>query len=405
MSLREKIFLPAVLGSLTAFGPIVSDFYLPVMPEMAGYFHTSPSLVAMSLTTAMVGLALGQLLIGPLSDKYGRRPLLLLSLALFVVASVGCVFSRNIGVFNALRLFQGVGGAGCIVLSKGIPTDLYSGRQLLSFLALLGAINGVAPVAGPVVGGAVAQIDGWRGVFVMLMVIGVVLLVCSFFVHETLPAERRNGGSLMDTYAGLFRVFRSPLYRLSTVADMMAFFTFFAYLSSSPFILQQCYGMSSLHFSLCFGLCALMIGVGSLCGAHFHHPNTALKWGSMSLAAATVLVAACLFSRAPLAILVPCYILTLLSFGLMQPMATSIAMESGRENTGAASAVFGACGFLAGGIASPLVGLGDITTTTAVLMLVGSFGCMAFALPLAAIVKRQGMLAQQKAGEDGAPAE
>lgn len=398
MYMEKKIgwFVPLTLGMLTAFGPFVTDFFLPALPEMAGFFHTSPSLVALSLTTGMIGLAAGQIMIGPLSDKYGRRPLLLLSMALFVVASVACIFSPNIYVFNAMRVAQGFGGAGGIVLSKSISTDMFTGKDLAKFMAILGAINGIAPVSAPVIGGALMKVTNWQGIFIALLAIGVVLLVCSMFLKETLQPEMRSTKNVIRVYGNLFHVFRTRRFTLSTVAMMFCFFTFFAYIASSPFILQQLYGLSPLTYALVFGVNALMIGVGSGMATLFHHDNTALKWGSINFFIGTILVAVSLIMSLPLWLLLPSYIYLMTSFGLMQPVSTAIALDAGRDYAGAASAIFGASGFVAGAVSSPLVSLGDIRMGSGLTMLVGGAFCLVLTLMLCEEVKREGMKKAEK---------
>lgn len=383
------IFLPATLGMLTAFGPFVTDFYLPSMPEMAEYFKTSPAAVSTSLTAAMIGLAAGQILIGPFSDKYGRRRPLIASMLLFSIASVLCMFAPNIHVFNAFRVLQGIGGAGGVVLAKSYATDMFKGKQLADFLALLGAINGIAPVCAPIIGGTLTNFTSWQGVFCALLVIGIILLVCSMRLKETLPVEKRSKNGLGGAYSRLFGVFRNRRFTLSTVAMMFCFFTFFSYITASPFIFQKIYGLTPFEYSLCFGLNALCIGIGALLPTKFHHPNTAMKWASIDMLIATILVAACQIAHAPLAVLMPCYIYTLICFGIMQPVTTAIAMDSERNNAGAASAIFGASNFVAGALASPLVAMGNVLVTSAIIMVAGAAGCAAFAVPLAGTIKRE----------------
>ena len=166
---RYSNYLIVLLGILTAFGPLVTDMYLPTLPSMTVYFGTSQSMVQMGLTTSMAGLALGQLLFGPLSDKFGRRPLLLVSLLLFVASTVICIFSPTVYVFVGMRLFQGIGAAGGIVISRSVATDRYRGKELVKVLAVIGVINGIAPVAAPVLGGVLTDAVGWRGIFVILL--------------------------------------------------------------------------------------------------------------------------------------------------------------------------------------------------------------------------------------------
>lgn len=377
-----KVFIPATLGMLTAFGPFVTDFYLPVLPEMTGYFHTTPALASMSLTAGMIGLAAGQLFIGPLTDKYGRKRILVGSMLLFVVASLLCIFSGDIFMFNAMRVLQGLAGVGGIVIAKSMSADMYTGRELASFMALLGAINGIAPVCAPVVGGLMAGVTSWTGVFAVILVVGLVLMVCSMFLPETLQPANRIRKSVIKVYGNLFRVFRNSRFTLSVMAEMACFFMFFAYIASSPFIMQQVYHLSPLGYSLCFGLNALMIGVGAAMATRFRSQGTCLRFGGLGMLAGTLLLAFLLNTAMPLWIVMLAYIYTLICFGLMQPPLTAIALDSERDNAGAASAIFGASGFVAGALSSPLVGIGDITVTSGLVMACGAVVCLLFILPL-----------------------
>lgn len=377
-----KVFIPATLGMLTAFGPFVTDFYLPVLPEMTGYFHTTPALASMSLTAGMIGLAAGQLFIGPLTDKYGRKRILVGSMLLFVVASLLCIFSGDIFMFNAMRGLQGLAGAGGIVIAKSMSADMYTGRELASFMALLGAINGIAPVCAPVVGGLMAGVTSWTGVFAVILAVGIVLMVCSMFLPETLQPANRIRKSVIKVYGNLFRVFRNSRFTLSVMAEMACFFMFFAYIASSPFIMQQVYHLSPLGYSLCFGLNALMIGVGAAMATRFRSQGTCLRFGGLGMLAGTLLLAFLLNTAMPLWIVMLAYIYTLICFGLMQPPLTAIALDSERDNAGAASAIFGASGFVAGALSSPLVGIGDITVTSGLVMACGAVVCLLFILPL-----------------------
>lgn len=382
MKQNMKVFIPATLGMLTAFGPFVTDFYLPVLPEMTGYFHTTPALASMSLTAGMIGLAAGQLFIGPLTDKYGRKRILVGSMLLFVVASLLCIFSGDIFMFNAMRVLQGLAGAGGIVIAKSMSADMYTGRELASFMALLGAINGIAPVCAPVVGGLMAGVTSWTGVFAVILAVGLVLMVCSMFLPETLQPANRIRKSVIKVYGNLFRVFRNSRFTLSVMAEMACFFMFFAYIASSPFIMQQVYHLSPLGYSLCFGLNALMIGVGAAMATRFRSQGTCLRFGGLGMLAGTLLLAFLLNTAMPLWIVMLAYIYTLICFGLMQPPLTAIALDSERDNAGAASAIFGASGFVAGALSSPLVGIGDVTLTSGLVMACGTVVCLLFILPL-----------------------
>lgn len=370
------IFVPTTLGMLTAFGPFVTDFYLPVLPEMAGYFNTTASNASLSLTMGMIGLAIGQIFIGPLTDKYGRKNILVASMLLFSLSSILCILASDIVMFNAMRLLQGVAGAGGIVISKSIATDMYSGSQLASFMAILAAINGIAPVCAPVIGGLMAGIASWQGVFGLLLAVGIVLVVCSAFLSETLLPEMRIHKSLIHIYANLFHVFRNRCFALCVLSTMFCFFAFFGYIASSPFILQHEYGLSPFHFSLCFGINALMIGVGSAVSTRFKHPSTSLKHGALHLFLSSIAISVCLAVHFPLPALMATYIYMMIAFGLMQPSLTAIALDSERANAGAASAIFGASGFVAGALSSPLVAVGNIAISSGIVIVTGSLVCL-----------------------------
>lgn len=391
MKKKINVFVPITLGMLTAFGPFVTDFYLPALPEMAESLQTSPSLVSMSLTAGMLGLAAGQMLIGPLTDKYGRKRILVLSMLLFALASVACILAPNIYVFNAMRVFQGLGGAGGIVISKSMATDMYEGKELAKFMAVLGAINGIAPVTAPIIGGTVSSFASWQGVFCILLAIGLVLMVCSMLLKETLLPERRVDSNLANVYANLFRVFRNPLFSTSVAAMSACFFTFFGYIASSPFVLQNLYGLSPMAFSLCFGLNALTIGIGAGLAAAVRRQQRALLNGAGIMLGGTCLVAFSIYIHASLWLLMASYITMMVGFGIMQPATTAIALDSERDNAGAASAVFGAAGFVAGSLSSPLVPLGDIRITAGAVMVAGALLCALATLSLCKKMQKSGI--------------
>lgn len=382
MKKKIGVFVSATLGMLTAFGPFVTDFYLPVLPEMSDYFRTSPALASLSLTTGMIGLAAGQVFIGPLTDKYGRKKILVASMLMFAIATVLCIIAPNIYVFNLMRIFQGLAGAGGIVISKSMSTDMYSGKELANFMAILGSINGIAPVCAPVIGGIMAGFTTWQGVFGLLLAIGVMLMACSMRLPETLIPEKRLRKNIIQVYANLFRVFRNSLFSLSTMAEMASFFTFFSYIASSPFILQQVYGLSPLQFSLCFAVNAFMIGVGAAVGPRFKRTATPLRCGGVNFVIASLCLSLCLCFHAPLVAVMASYVYLLVCFGLMQPGLTATALDAERKNAGAASAIFGASGFVAGAVASPLVAMGRIEVTSSFIMIGGAILCLLLILPL-----------------------
>lgn len=379
-SKKYYLFLIVFLGMLSAFGPFVTDMYLPTLPSMASLFHTTPSQVQMGLATSMLGLAVGQVCFGPLSDKYGRRQVLMVAMVLFAVSTVVSIYSPTIEFFNICRFVQGLGGAGGIVLSRSISTDCYSGRELAKTLAIIGAVNGIAPVTAPVVGGLVSGAVGWQGIFWILFSIGVVLLGMCVMFRESLPDEARYRGSVLSLMSAFPRLVRMRYFRVYVLMFAFANGVLFAYISSASFIIQDCFGYSELVFAVIFGINALGIGIGSALSLKFRQMANAALFGASGITVVSLSQIACHYVSESF---VPFELLTfvmLVCVGFIFTAATTLAMDEGRQYVGAASAIFGAMGFLAGGIVSPLVGIGDIMLTTMTITAICSVCALGFAL-------------------------
>lgn len=365
VSRKYYIYLIVFLGLLSAFGPFVIDMYLPALPEMTEVFQCDSSAVQLGLTFCMIGLAVGQLLFGPASDKYGRKPVLVFSLVIFVFASVICCFSTSIIAFTAARLLQGIGGAGGIVLSRSIAVDMYSGRELAKLIAILSAINNLAPVAAPVAGGGVAHAWGWQGIFIILLVLGVVLLGMCIPLQESLERGKRFSGKLMASVKGYREVLKIKGFTSYSLVYALAMAALFAYISATPFIVQDKFGFSELQFSLVFAVNAIALAAGSALSLRFSAMNKAALYGTVIgglLALAGVLTVALGLSSF-IIYEIPTFGM-LFGIGLVLTGSTSQAMNLGRSCAGAASAVIGGIGYIAGGLVSPLVSYGDITMTS-----------------------------------------
>lgn len=364
-STKYYVYLIVFLGLLSAFGPFVIDMYLPALPEMTEVFSCSSSAVQLGLTFCMVGLAVGQLLFGPASDKYGRKSVLIFSLAIFVCASLICCFSTSIVAFTAARLLQGIGGVGGIVLSRSIAADMYSGRELAKLIAILSAINNLAPVAAPVAGGAVAHAWGWQGIFIILLILGVVLLAMCFPLQESLAAERRFSGKLMASVKGYKAVLKVKGFASYSIVYALAMAALFSYISATPFIVQDMYGFSELQFSLVFAVNAVALAAGSALSLRFSAMNKAALYGAVigGLLAVAGAVTAFLGLSDFIIYEIPTFVM-LFGIGLVLTGSTSQAMSLGRNCAGAASAVIGGIGYIAGGLVSPLVSYGDICMTS-----------------------------------------
>lgn len=384
---NSKLFLLILLGMLTAFGPFVTDMYLPSLPAMGEYFNTTSSMVQLGLTTSMIGLAVGQIFFGPLSDRYGRRLPLVVAMWLFIVSTVCCLFSQNIGQFVAFRLIQGVAGAGGIVISRSIATDKYSGRELAKMLAVIGAINGVAPVAAPIAGGVLTESIGWQGIFCILLVLGFILLAGSYRFCESLPRAQRITAGWSETFRSFGTVLRDRSYVCYVLQMGFAQGILFANIASSPFIVQQHYGFSPLAFSLCFAVNAIAIGVSAALSVKFKHPEASTLTGCVGMLVVSMAECAALMSGCSFWLYEILLLLLLGMMGLTFTSTTAMAMECQRQNAGTASALLGATCFAFGGLVSPLVGLGNILASTGLIFVICA--CCSLACMLVALGRRR----------------
>jgi DHA1 family bicyclomycin/chloramphenicol resistance-like MFS transporter len=369
-SKKYYIFLMIFLGMMSAFGPFITDMYLPALPSMVNDFHTTESLVQLTLTMGMIGLAVGQIFFGPISQKWGRKPVLLVSMLCFILGAVSCVFTTNIYIFLAFRLLQGIGGAGGVVLSRSIATDCYTGRRLATTMAIIGGINGIAPAFAPVVGGLLASQIGWQGIFWTLTGLGVILFYMTTRYRETLAPEQRTKGSLLSTFADYSKVLKNGRFNALFLAYGLTMGLLFAYVSAAPFILQQQFEFNEIAFAIIFGVNSALIGVGSAIALRFKQLEKGLCFAAGAALVIAVLQIVLIFTANSFLTYEIVSALLLLFVGIGITSSTSLAMDEGREYTGAAAAIVGAIGFVFGGVVSPIVGYGDIQTTTAVLQII-----------------------------------
>lgn len=369
---NSKLFILILLGMLTAFGPFVTDMYLPSLPVMGEYFNTSSSMVQLGLTTSMIGLAVGQIFFGPLSDRYGRRIPLQVAMWLFIVSTVFCLFAQNIQQFVAFRLIQGIAGAGGIVIARSIATDKFSGRDLAKMLAIIGAINGIAPVVAPIIGGVFTEAIGWQGIFDILLVLGVLLLAGCIRFRESLPKENRLATKWADTFHSFKVVLKNKQFVCYVLQLAFAQGVLFAYIASSPFIIQQHYGYSPFAFSVCFSINAIAIGGAAAFSVKFRRPANGTLIGCMGMLIFSLLECAALALGCSFWIYELLLLAVLFMMGMTFTTSTALAMECERDNAGTASALLGAVCFSFGGIVSPLVGIGNILVSTGVIFVICS---------------------------------
>lgn len=365
---NSRLYILVLVGMLSAFGPFVTDFYLPALPALGEYFRTSASLVQMSLTFSMIGLAVGQLFIGPLSDRYGRKKPLLVSLALFFISTVGCLFAPGIGGFLFFRLLQGIAGAGGVVISKAIAADLYEGRELARFFSMLSAVQGLAPIFAPVLGGLLLGVTDWRGIFVLLLVICLVLVVFLLRFRESMKQADASITGVKSALLSYLPVLRNAPFMQYSLIQSFAMGVMFTYISASPFIYQTHYGVSALNYSLCFGINAFGIMAGSFLVVRFKSPAHALRAGSGGFFLLSMAAGIALLLDFPIACVESFLFLLLVCLGMILPTSTTLALELERRNSGNASAVLGFLSFLFGGVLSPIAGMGNMLHSTAVII-------------------------------------
>ena len=366
---NSKLFLVLLLGVLSAFGPFVVDLYLPSLPQLASFFETNASITQLTLTTAMIGLALGQLLLGPLSDKFGRKKPLIISLVIYIISTVLIVFSPNIETMIVLRVIQGLSSAGSVVISRAVATDLYRGREMTRFFGLLMTINGLAPIISPILGSLLLEYISWKGVFVFLALIGVIVLIFSFRLKESLSVENRLQGSIFSTFLTFGVIIKNRLFMSYVGIQSFLLGSMFAYIAASPFILQSFYGLSAFIFSLCFGANGAALVIGANVGGKL--PNRkALAIGVFAFVVAALYTIAVLIIQPYWLFVEIGFFAMLLLMGITFPAISSLAMESERQYAGSASALLGFAPFFLGGVVSPLVGIGNIFYSTSFVILI-----------------------------------
>ncbi|WP_234385467.1 multidrug effflux MFS transporter [Streptomyces scabiei] len=357
--------LVLILGSLTALGPLTIDLYLPALPQVSGDLHVSPAVTQLTLTAFMIGIALGQLVIGPLSDTLGRRRPLLIGLSVYVVAGALCALAPTATVLIGMRLVQGLAGAAGIVIARAVVRDLYDGLGAARLLSSLMLVSGTAPILAPVLGAQLLRLTSWRGVFVTLTVLGLVVLTATAtLLTETLPARRRRRGGLSDTLRTMRDLVADSRFTGYLLTGSLGFAALFAYIAGSSFTLQEVYGASPQTYSLLFALNSIgLVVAGQLNGKVLlgRFPSQRiLATGLAVLGAASIaLVLLTTSTHAGLPWIALALFLTACPVGMILPTTTALSLQRAPHAAGSASALLGTTQFLMGAVAPALTGLGD----------------------------------------------
>jgi DHA1 family bicyclomycin/chloramphenicol resistance-like MFS transporter len=366
---------------LTALAPLSMDMYLPALPQVTDSLHSTTSQVQLTLTACLGGMALGQLVVGPLSDSLGRRRPLLVGMGVFVAATAACAFAPDTATLVAFRLVQGLAGAAGIVIARAVVRDLYSGIDMARFFSTLMLISGVAPVAAPLIGGQILRFTAWRGVFVVLAAIGAVITVAvALFLKETLPSQRRHRGGLGDTLRTMRGLIHDVRFTGYVLTGGFAFGTLFAYIAGSPFVVQDVYGASPQTFSLLFGVNSVgLVVMGRLNGKVLVgrvplDRVLGIGLGVALLASGVLTAMVCgVFGEVGLVPVAVVLFVLMSSMGVTLPNTNALALNRAAHAAGSASALLGTVPFLIGAVASPTVGLrGEHTPVPMALVMLGS---------------------------------
>ncbi|MEV6838634.1 multidrug effflux MFS transporter [Streptomyces sp. NPDC051133] len=376
-----------LLGGLTATTPLAMDMYLPSLPEVTRSLHAPAVTVQLTLTACMAGLALGQLVVGPMSDRWGRRRPLLAGIAGYLLATALCALAPNVETLIAFRLVQGLAGSAGVVIARAVVRDLYDGVAMARFFSTLMLISGAAPIVAPLIGGQILRVTDWRGVFVVLTVVGVLLgVLVRLRLPETLPPAERHRGGVGEALRSMRGLLADLPFTGYMLAGGFAFAALFAYVSASPFVIQEIYGASPQTFSLLFGLNSVgLVAAGQINGKVLVGRVSLDKVLATGLtvivlaATALLLIATGALGDVGLVPVAAALFVLMSAMGITLPNAQSLALLRTRHAAGAASALLGTSSFLVGAVASPLVGVAGEHTAVpmAVVQLAGALVAVA----------------------------
>ena len=354
---RNSLLFIIILGALTAIGPLSIDMFLPGLPNIKNDFHTTASSAQLTISFFMVGLAFGNLFSGPISDSKGRKKPLLIAMVIFTLASLGIIFVTNIWVMIILRLIQGLTGGAGAVISRAVASDKYSGNDLTKFLSLLMLVNGVAPVIAPALGGLILSFTGWRMVFIILTIFGLLMFIGTLFkVPESLENEHRVNSNIGTMFKNFKDLFATPRFVLPMLIQGVSF----TYISASPFIVQKIYGFSPLQFSIMFASIGITLIISSqLTGklVDYFDRQSILRMMTVIQILGVIIVSMTLINHWNFWLLAFGFVILVAPVTGVATLGFSIAMDESKSGKGSSSSLLGLFQTLLGGLMSPLVGI------------------------------------------------
>ncbi|WP_314225109.1 multidrug effflux MFS transporter [Streptomyces zaehneri] len=362
---RTGLLVTILLGALAAVPPMSMDMYLPALPEVTRTLDSTATTVQLTLTACLAGMAIGQLVVGPMSDRWGRRRPLLAGLVAYVVAAVMCALAQNAEVLIGFRLLQGLAGSAGIVIARAVVRDLYDGLAMARFFSTLLLISSIAPIVAPVIGGQILHLTDWRGIFLLLAAIGVALTLLVWRrLPETLPPERRQSGGVRGALWIMRGLFADRVFTGYLMTNGFTYGALFSYIAASPFVIQDIYGASPQTFSLLFGVNSLgLMIVGQINGKILVgrvRLDKALGCGLAVLALAGVsllLVTAGAFGDVGTVPLAASLFVMISALGLILPNTNALTLMRTPHAAGSASALVGTSCFVMGAVASSLVSI------------------------------------------------
>lgn len=383
---KARIGFAFLLSLLGILGPLNIDMYLPSFPGIADDLNASASLVQLSLTACLIGLAVGQLVMGPIGDAQGRRKPILIAVSLFALSSIMCALAPNITLLVIGRFLQGFTASAGIVLSRAVVRDIFSGRELTKFYSLLMVISSVAPMAAPLAGGAILALPfaNWQTIFYFLGFLGIlIVLIVSAKLPETLPPEKRIPGSLGQSVRTMGSLLKDRSYNGYVLIAGFVHGGSFAYVSGTPFVYQGIYGVSPQVFSVLFGINGLAIILGSYLIGRFGgivSEKRLLGIAVLTASASTLILLVATIVHGPLAMIVVPIFVYMITIGMTLTSSFTLALREQGHRAGSASAVIGMLPMVIGATVSPLVGIDESSAVPmgAIMFTTSMIGLLAF---------------------------